>query len=128
MISKLDTFNNHDLFNHSGLEYVIYYDTKSSRFVALPYGEKNDTNLIETPYVQAMSSAIWKEFRDSLDERDRVLAESFEEKHGFFQFMRETGLIAKYDAARDVVAENVISAWETANSLCIDWAHIDCDW
>ena len=69
-----------------------------------------------------------EKFWSTLDEESRVIAEKFDEKHGFFQFMRDTGLIAHYDSCYADVAEDVICKWVRDNNISIDWDNISADW
>ena len=128
MAIKYDIFNNYSLFNRAGMEFEVFYDKKDNRFIARTSNARKLKCLVQTPYVESFRREIWKEFWKSLDDESRVLAESFDEKYGFFQFLSENGLIVYYDEAFAKVAEMVINVWETENDLKINWSAIACDW
>ena len=128
MFTKYNTFINNDLFNHSGVEFVTYYDPSHNAFIARRLDVRVPKCYVETPYNQVVNYPAMKKFWQSLDDNSRVLAESFSEKHGFFQFMRDTGLFVHYEKAYAEAAEEIICNWEHDNHLNINWDNIVTDW
>ena len=122
------TFINNDLFNHAGVEFVVYYDPSHNAFIACEHDAHIPKRYVKTPYNQAVNFPSMKKFWQSLDDSSRALAESFSEKRGFFQFMRDTGLIEYYDEAYAAAAEEIICAWEHDIHLSINWDNIVTDW
>ena len=128
MVNKFDIFQNNSLFNHAGLEHIVFYDPSTQTFIACDENEMMPNHLVQTPYANSFQHDVWAEFLVSLDAEARILAESFAEKRGFFQYMKETGLISYYDAAYAIAAEKAIANWEQDNNLVIDWTSIIFDW
>ena len=117
-MSKFAFFNDNGLFNTICTDCVSCYDTRSNCFtaVALATCEKSD-HLAITPYAEGFRYSTWRYFWSSLSEDENTLANSLEEKHGFFDFMRETGLIEKYDLAYQKAAEEAIDTWMQVNGI-----------
>lgn len=128
MFTKYNTFINNSLFNHAGVEFVTYYDPSQNAFVACEHDVRVPKCFVETPYDQIVETPAMKKFWQSLDGNSRDLAESFGKKRGFFQFMRDTGLIEYYDKAYAEAAEEIICEWEYDNHLNINWNSIVTDW
>jgi hypothetical protein len=128
MVTKFNIFQNNSLFNHAGLEHTVFYDPSTHTFVARPVDARILKRLVKTPYANSFQRDVWTEFWASLDAEARIIAESFAEKRGFFQYMKETGLIGYYDAAYAIAAERAIENWEQDNDLVIDWTSVLCDW
>lgn len=128
MVTKFDIFQNYSLFNHSGLEHTVFYNPSTQTFVARPVNARILKRLVQTPYANSFQIDVWNEFWASLDAEALILAKSFPEKRGFFQYMNETGLIGYYDAAYAIAAEKAIEKWEQNNDLVIDWTSVLCDW
>lgn len=128
MFTKYITFINNSLFNHTGVVFVTYYDPKHNAFTACEPDSRVPKRYVETPYNRAVNAPAMRRFWGLLDPESRSLAESFDEKHGFFQFMRDTGLIEYYDKAYAEAAEEIIRKWEHDNHLDIDWNNIVTDW
>ena len=128
MFTKYHTFINNSLFNHTGVEFVTYYDPSHNAFVAYELDVRVPNCYVETPCNQAIEYPAMKRFWQLLDDSSRAIAESFSEKRGFFQFMRDTGLIEYYDKAYAESAEEVINEWEQDNHLNINWNSIITDW
>ena len=78
-----------------------------------------DSLKIHLPFVK--SGISMGRFWNTVDNESRALAESYTERRGFFQFMREIGLIGFFDKAYAVVAEEFVHLWEKENHLNIDW-------
>lgn len=129
MYTKYNTFNEKNLLNRAGNELVVYYDTKHKLFTTRSYDAcRVPKHFVQTPYAEEAKRPGMKMFWQMLDDEHRSLAESFEEKRGFFQFMRETGLIDYYDEAFAQVAEEIICDWERENHLKLDWDNINVEW
>lgn len=128
MFNKYTAFINNGLFNHSGVEFVTYYDPTHSTFVACTDDVLIPKHYVKTPYDLAVKSPAMKKFWQSLDDSSCAIAKSFSEKRCFFQFMRDTGLIAYYDEAYAAAAEEIICAWEHDNHLNINWDNIVTNW
>jgi hypothetical protein len=128
MVTKFDIFQNYNLFNHAGLEHTVFYNPSTQTFVARPVNARTLKQLVQTPYANSFQRDVWKEFWDLLDPEARIIAKSFPEKRGFFQYMNESGLIGQYDAAYAIAAEKAIENWEQDNELVINWTSILCDW
>ena len=128
MSDKYYTFNEHNLFNHIGVQYVTYYDKRRKEFVAFELDQPVADHYVAVPYAESIKPMAWKRFWELLDDESRTLAESFENKHGFFQFLNETGLIVFYDKAYVEAAEAFLTEWEEENNLDISWDCIKADW
>ena len=107
---------------------MVCYHKKHRAFTIRKLDSRIGVNLVITPYVDAIQHTAMEEFWQMLDEEAYALADSFGEKRGFFQFLRETGLIAYYDLAYANAAEEIISLWEKDNNLNIDWECLKADW
>lgn len=122
--------NHHPIFeeiiNAACCEMVTLYDKDEGAFVMRNITEINeDENLILVPYREECSHLAMRKFWSSLSEDDRALAESFNEKNGFFNFLRETGLIFMYyDSEEDAITE-VLEYWKTSNNLTFDWDTVE---
>lgn len=113
---------NYDSFmNLAGVDYKVYYHSKRKCFVVRDKLPANSRYFIETPYREVCQRLAWKYFYAMLDEEELALVESFNERHGFFDFMRTTGLIAVFDAAMERAITKVFAHWESDNNLAIDW-------
>ena len=123
MYNNYNFYKNIGFFNEVGLELVVYYDPKYNNLIALEESERILKRYVETPYDSFKYDAM-KRFWDTLDNEHRVLADSYTERRGFFQFMRETGLIDFYNEAYAAVAEEFVQMWEAKNHLNIDWDSI----
>ena len=128
MFTKYNTFINNSLFNHVGVDFAVYYDAKNNRFRACAIDAYVPEHYVQTPHDIEVNYPAMKKFWLSLDNDSRDLAQSFGDKHGFFQFMRDTGLIEYYDKAYAEAAEEVINEWEQDNHLNINWNSIITDW
>lgn len=124
MIKNYEFYKNIGFFNQSGVDITVYYDTKYNKLVALDGKARILKHYVKTPYDSFKYHAM-KRFWDILDNESLALAESYTERRGFFQFMRETGLIEFFDEAYAAVAEEIVHLWETENHLNIDWANIE---
>ena len=118
MSTLYDFFEMNGLINICGVDSVVYYDTRRHRFeVRERSNRKVRASLVKTPYKESFNRSVWKRFWESLTPEENALANSFDEKHGFFDFMRETGLIDKYNNGYEDVAEEAIKAWITENDI-----------
>lgn len=128
MVRKYYTFIEKDLFNHIGVDFVIYYDKKHKMFTSRAENARIGKHLIIAPYAEQINSPAMKRFWQLLDEESRTIAESFEGGRGFFQFMRDNDLIGFYNQAYAEAAEVFLSNWEVYNNLNIDWNSVKADW
>lgn len=128
MKNKYDIFINNGLFNHSGIDFVVCYHRRNRAFTIRKLDSRIGVNLIVTPYVDVIQHTAMEKFWHMLDDEKRALAESYGEKRGFFQFLRESGLIAYYDLAYADAAEEIIALWEINNKLKINWECLKADW
>lgn len=124
MDNKTLFFEEHALFNVCGLDLICYYDPKTNVFEVQYRGHRVRKSLIETPYIESYKPLIWRKFWSSLNDNELRLAESFDERRGFFGFLRETGLISRYDAAVELSKLEIIEHWERENGLSIDWTTV----
>lgn len=123
MDSNYSLFN--DILNTYACEYTTYFDLNNKCFVLLEsscYGI--DDGLIAAPYKEECRFSAWDIFWKSLDAEERALAESFDEKHGFFDFLRETGLIFRYYDAEDKAIMDEMEFWKFENNLDFDWNEV----
>ena len=128
MVTKFDIFTEKGLFNHIGVDFVTYYDTKHKLFTARAANARIGKHLIIAPYAEQINHPAMRRFWHSLDDESRTIAESFEGGPGFFQFMRDNGLIGFYDQAYAEAAEEFLSNWEVHNNLNIVWDCVKADW
>lgn len=120
MESTYYTFD--EILNTYACELTTYYDIKNECFVLLEsscYGIED--GLIAAPYKEDCRPSIWRLFWKSLDIKERALAESFDEEHGFFDFLRETGLILRYNKAEEKAIMEEMEYWKHKNNLNFDW-------
>ncbi|MBE6946938.1 MAG: hypothetical protein E7454_01620 [Ruminococcaceae bacterium] len=128
MVTKFDIFIEQGLFNHTGVDFVTYYDKRHKMFTARAANARIGKHLIIAPYAEQINRPAMKRFWHSLDDESRAIAESFEGGPGFFQFMRDNGLIDFYDQAYAEAAEVFLSNWEAHNNLNIAWDCVKADW
>ena len=123
MATITELFEENGWFNKSGDAIITYYDTVIKDFVFKSAYEKNiPSTLIEAPYKGSFSRAVWSYFYNHLTDEQRALKEAFDEPHGFFDYMHETGLYEAYEAAYNYVAERVLENWQEDNSITINVA------
>lgn len=120
------------LVNHVGVEIETYYDPVKGTFEVYDpdsswkengYTKKEFSRFILLPYDDEYSRAAWKPFYERLTEEETELAQSYPYRRGYFGYLRETGLIYIYEAAKDDVAADVIAAWEKSNGISPNWEH-----
>ena len=119
MASIYDFFNENGLFNTVGTDWVMYYDKHSRDFIALPAGSDSD-KLIETPYQEEFRSSVWREFYRQLNRDELDLVDRFDEPHGFFTFLHDTGLYRKYEIANRKVSELILEYWQSSNGIVVN--------
>ena len=123
MATITELFEKEGLFNIAGSDLIVYYDTVNETFVVKDkYEEDIPDTLIETPYKESFSKAVWNYFYKHLTDEQRALKEAFDEPHGFFDYMHETGLYEAYEAAYNYVAERVLENWLKDNSITVNVA------
>ena len=92
-------------------------------FVSIDKYEDDIPNMfVETPYRESFRSAVWRHFHKHLTDDQRALKDAFDESHGFFDYMCETGLFEVYEAAYNYVAERILKNWLEENSITINVA------
>ena len=128
MYKKFNTFEENGFFNQAGVNFEVYYDPKNKMFDARTYDVRVPKRFIKTPHKENVTFLAWDKFWKSLDNESLALAQSHGKQPGFFQFMRDNGLIAFFDVAFAEAAEEVICAWERDNRLNIDWDGIRASW
>ena len=114
-------FEENNLFNINGIDLVVYYNPHTNMFELHDDPDSVDEGLVETPYFDEYESAIWREYRKMLSEDELALSNSYDERYGYFDFMKSNGLFGYYEQAELIVKEAVISDWEARNKLSIDW-------
>lgn len=122
MAKKFNTESTSEFFNHD-YDYVVYYDKSKHSLKVFPGDKlpKNRRNLIQTPFHNSVSYHARKIFRENLTPKERRVVNSFPYRHGFFEFLRETGLIYKYYWAEEEAAKIVINEWIEYHDLPDDW-------
>ena len=115
------------VINHEGIVTKMYYHTKWDMIVGRDKLPANAKYFIELPYEESCKGIAWRYFHAMLSEEQHALVNSFTERHGFFDYMRETGLMAVYDAALDKAMAQRFKEWEKKYGLNINWFNIDVD-
>lgn len=111
-------FEEKGLFNTCGTDYVTCYDTRHKRFrVKSIHVVRFPDYIVETPYRESFRKETWTLFWDSLSSEEYALAKTCPEDCGFFEFLRETGLIEKHYAAYQAAAEKAIKFWMADNGI-----------
>ena len=79
------TFSILEDINKIGNGLVSYYDVEENDFVSFDclFDEPDEDRFIKLPYVEDCKRVTWKLFWESLNDEERELAESFNEKHVF---------------------------------------------
>ena len=108
-----------ELINSSCEELEIYYSITDKCFYALneEEAEEDEDNLIKAPCVYHYQSSIWKRFREMLTEEERIIADSYPYRRGYFNYLHEEGLIDTYYEAKESVARDVCAHWLKVNNL-----------
>lgn len=119
MSKKTAFFLENNLFNRGFCDFVWYYHPKSQCFELMGCDEATD-DYIEVPYYESFRKSIWRQYYQSLNDEEYALATDFDEKEGYFDYMRTTGLIGYYEQARELVEEAVIHQWQIENGFAID--------
>jgi len=114
-------FEENNLFNINGIDLVVYYNPHTNMFEIHDDPDNVDDDLVEAPYFDEYKSAVWYEYRKMLSEEEIALSNSYNERYGYFDFMRSNGLFDYYEQAELIVKETVISDWEAKNKLSVDW-------
>ena len=119
---KYDFFINHSLFNINDCDVVTYYCPEKKIFEVHSWSFENNQGLIPAPFADEHRNLTWKFFWESLDDNEKTLAHSYSGP-GFFSFMRETGLDARFGEAEIRMKKEIIEEWERANNLVINYDH-----
>lgn len=107
------------LINRECNGYHMYYNKNTDRFEPYNSAFMPYSNLILTPCEYKMKQAIWKEFYAILTPEEYTIANSFPFKRGFFDYLRETGLIGRYEEAHITVIVRIFQKWLLDNSINI---------
>ena len=124
------------LLNTGEDSYCSYFDPKNNIFVILEafdtesedfykrYEKENKTKVYSMPFRSACERGVMKIFYQLLTDDERALAESYPYRKGFFQYMRETGLIYRYYEARDVVTYRLLQNIEAQCGVKMDFSQL----
>lgn len=119
MANKIETFEKHELLNTVGCYMVWCYDRGTHSIVAAEEDNIGD-DLIMTPYKESYRSEVWNLFWESLCEEEYALAKSFDENHGFFDFLKENGLYGYFCEAEAVVGTAALEAWACGHKIDLE--------
>lgn len=110
----------HGYINHSVNGYCAYFDPKNNTFEILEafdtdsedyyrkYEKHNKTKVYPMPFESECKKGVWKIFYQILTDEETATAQAFDGTGGFFQYMYETGLITRYNEARDMMITSVL--------------------
>ena len=88
-------------YNTVTRDFEIYYDDE--------YEPEYDDYLVIVPCSYYLKGESRKRFRDSLNDEERELANSYYEKRGYISYLKEVGL---YERLVDAEYDALIDAWE----------------
>lgn len=115
-----------DIINTTCCEIVTLFDKEKNAFVMHNIHEVSEnTALILVPYREECNYLAMRNFWSSLTDEERTLAKSFNEKHGFFEFLRSTGLIYSYYDAEHLAFCEILEKWKSLNNLSFDWDSVN---
>lgn len=124
-ISKINYMNTSD----DG--YVLCYNTKHNIIAAVNLDIKRNREVIEhssnwfkLPFQKQIKGYVWKLFYKSLSPEENEIANSFDERHGFFDYMKITGLYGAYEVAEEKAVDIIFKNWEEENNVTIDWSTV----
>jgi hypothetical protein len=118
-----NAFNAKDeLLNLDECPFWTFYEEESNRFILLEYdAEDIPEDAICLPFVNELMPYAKKVFRSKLTPKELELATSFYERHGYFAYLEEIGLIDVFREAEDEAIWILIEDWEDEHDLSIDW-------
>lgn len=115
-----------DIINAACCEMVTFFDKEKNAFVMHNIHEVSEnTALILVPYREECNYLAMRNFWSSLTDEECTLAGSFNEKYGFFEFLRSTGLIYSYYDAELLAFCEILEKWKSSNNLSFDWDSVD---
>lgn len=129
-----DFLRSNGLVNTVGIDIVTYYDPKHNVFRHVNHSvslrkngitSKEFDSYVALPYDTNYNKSAWGKFYELLSEDQLILATSYPYRKGYFNYLRETGLIDYYEEARELIAQDVISTWEFYHDISPDWGCAD---
>lgn len=120
-ITNKSRVNIYEVENSGRCEYITYYDCKLKRFKVFKEGRKIAKKYISAPFTGHYNDLTWKYFYEMLNEEETEIAYSYTKRRGFFNYMKENGLIDTFYEAQDRARHEYFAEWEKANGLSIDW-------
>lgn len=121
MAKYLDFFNENGYLNTAGTDMIMYYDTVKHDFIAIDARKHvNKNRFIVLPFRESFRSDVWSLFYRSLLPEHLEIIGSFNERHGFFDFLEEKGLKYIYDESFEIIAEAVLKEWLNANRITLN--------
>ena len=126
--NKSDVVINNSLVNFQVNYYQTYYDREFNTFIYLNTDEIDNridlNNLVLCPCLYLYKRNIWKRFYELLTDEETVIADSYYERKGYFEYLRETGLLGTYEEAESQIAVELFETWLKANDIPFDWNNV----
>lgn len=113
-----DNISVFEVINSVDSGYRSFYDTVEKEFLVSDE-ELLEPRYIKVPFASQARSAAWKLFYDSLDEDELAIANDYPYRRGFFDYMRETGLIVKFYDAEQTAITAMFESWVKKNNITV---------
>ena len=126
-VNLYSTITEHSLVNQQAEGLHTYYNKKTNAFVILKAGKKVPSHILIVPNMSCYKSEIWRTFYSLLTEEELDVVNDYPYRRGFFEYLRETGLISNYYEAEEIVTVKVFKRWLEKNSINIDWETVRFD-
>lgn len=121
------------LLNTTGGPYCSFYDPAINNCVLLSleaddidyyenYEKANKTKVYKMPYREACDDFAKRNFKRYLSAEERDIVDRYEGNGGFFAYLRETGMIERFEETKNIAANDWLHRIEKACNRSIDIA------